>query len=131
MKTLEELIEYAEKAKDEFTFMRDEDHAELWGSILRYLREYRDSRHLLRTDRIVAYWGPLPIIQLYDKYFAVRDYVPKHKAWRCNRMSWNDTICVWYCMDDENYIINNDGGLVCKEYGYDLTEVYPKDGAKI
>ena len=131
MKNLDELIDYAEYAEERFDFLRDEKHTEIWASVGRYLREYRDSRKLLETDRIVAYWGPLPIIKLYDKYFAVRDYVPKHKAWRCNRMSWNPDKNVWYCMDDENYIINNDGGLVCKEYGYDLRKVYPEDGAKI
>lgn len=128
MRTIEEGIEYLERR---LWTVWDTEHQELWESILRYLREYRDSRKLLQTDRIVAYWGPLPIIKLYDKYFAVRDYVPKHKAWRCNRMSWNPDNDVWYCMDDENYIINKDGGLVCKEYGYDLREVYPEDGAKI
>ena len=128
MKTIEEGIEYLERR---LWTVWDTEHQELWESILRYLREYRDSRKLLETDHIVAYWGPLPIIKLYDKYFAVRDYVPKHKAWRCNRMSWNSDKNVWYCMDDENYIINKDGGLVCKEYGYDLREVYPEDGAKI
>ncbi len=128
MRTIEEGIEYLERR---LWTVWDTEHQELWESILRYLREYRDSRKLLETDRIVAYWGPLPIIKLYEKYFAVRDYVPKHKAWRCNRMSWNPDKDVWYCMDDENYIINNDGGLVCKEYGYDLMEVYPENGAKI
>ena len=128
MRTIEEGIEYLERR---LWTVWDTEHQELWESILRYLREYRDSRKLLQTDRIVAYWGPLPIIKLYDKYFAVRDYVPKHKAWRCNRMSWNPDKDVWYCMDDENYIISNDGGLVCKEYGYDLRKVYPEDGAKI
>lgn len=128
MRTIEEGIEYLERR---LWTVWDTEHQELWESILRYLREYRDSRKLLETDRIVAYWGPLPIIKLYEKYFAVRDYVPKHKAWRCNRMSWNPDKDVWYCMDDENYIINNEGGLVCKEYGYDLRKVYPEDGAKI
>ena len=131
MKTLDELIDYAEHSEDSFGMMRDDEHQELWGSIARYLKEYRDSRHLLQTDRIIAYWGPLPIIKLYDKFFAVREYVPKHKAWRCNRMAWNAEQDVWSCIDDENYIISNDGALVCKEYGYDLREVYPEDGAKI
>lgn len=128
MKGLDEGIEYLERR---LWMTWDTEHQELWETILRYLREYRDSRKLLQTDRIVAYWGPLPIIKLQDQYFSVRDYVPKHKAWRCNRMNWNAEQDVWYCMDDENYIINNDGNLICKEYGYDLREVYPEEGASL
>lgn len=131
MKTIDELIEYAAEREYRSDLMRDYEMNEIWLSILKYLQEYRDCRHLLQTDRIVAYWGPLPIIKLDEKYFAVRDYVPKHKAWRCNRMSWDEVKGIWYCMDDENYIIDDSGGLVCKEYGYDLREVYPKDGAKL
>lgn len=131
MKTIDEVIEYVAEREYRSDLMRDYEMHEIWVSILDYLHKFRDCRHLLQTDRIVAYWGPLPIIKLDDKYFAVRDYVPKHKAWRCNHMSWNEHLGCWYCADDENYIIDNNGVLICKEYGYDLREVYPDEGAKI
>ena len=131
MMDLDELIEYAEKNEFEFDWMRDTERHELWGSIVKYLREYRDSRHLLHDDRIVAYWGRIPIVKIEDKYFAIAEYVPKHKAWRCHKMRWEERFGSWSNYDDENYIIRDDGTLVCKEYGWELREVYPEEGAEL
>lgn len=128
MRTLSELVDYAEKAEVEFDFMRDDESADLWGSIAKYLREYRDCRRLLYDDRVVSYWGRLPVIQLGKKYFAVRNYVAKHKAWRCHHVEWDKQTGEWYCNDDDNYIIDKHGILICREVGWDLKEVYHAAG---
>ena len=92
---------------------------------VRSLNEYRDSRKLIFDGRLVSYWGRLPVIKRGAEYYAVHDYVPKHEAWRCHRLTWDNRLGEWSCRDDDNYIIDKNGTLICKEVGWNLTEVYP------
>ena len=91
---------------------------------LHYLYEYRNSRKILKDDNVVAYFGRIPIVKLGNEYYSVREYVQKHKAWRCQRMEWSDQFGRWFVCDDDNYIINNGGNIICREVGWDLKEVY-------
>lgn len=99
----------------------DIDHCQdMYDDALAYLRQYQDARHILTDDRIVSYWGRLPVIKIGDEYYAVRNYVKRQRGWRCNKLSADEY--GWYTADDENYIIDKDGNIICKEYGWDLRE---------
>ena len=123
MRSLDELIAYAAEAEDSFLMARDDECGELWGSVRHYLEQYRDIRSIL-PDKHISYWGRLPVVQIGDRFFAVRNYVPDHRAWRCNRVAWSEIHNGWTCLDDDNYIIDNKGKIICREVGWDLREVY-------
>ena len=137
MKTLEEVVSALERCGKiecddclyhEYREGIDVDRCQdMYDDALYYLRQYLDARTILNDDRIISYWGRLPVIQIGKDYFAVRDYVKRHRGWRCHKLSADEF--GWYNDDDENYIIDKNGKIICKEYGWDLREVpYYDDG---
>ena len=99
----------------------------LFWDVLYYLRQYKDARHILVDDGIIGYWGRTPVIQVGDQFFAVKYYVPRKHGWRCLHVAISPITNDWTCEDDENYIIDNTGKILCKEVGWRLEEV-PYDG---
>lgn len=89
-----------------------------------YLKQYRDSRNILKTENIIEYWGKLPVVKIKDHYYAVRDYIRDKRAWRCHRLKWSDISYQWSCEDDDNYIIDDNGTILYREVGWDLRKVY-------
>ena len=118
-KTLDDVIEYAEK-------MRHYTHKKEWYYILDYLYQYRDSRKILRTDNIVSYFGNSPVVKIDKEYFAIGSYARKYTAWYCHRVKWQDISGNWSCDDDDTYVIDNYGKIICRLVGWDLREVYPE-----
>ena len=117
MRSLDEVVEDMELACS----VNHHYNAE-YSDVLHYLKQYRDIRSIL-PEKHISYWGSLPVVQIGDRFFAVRNYVPAHHAWRCDRVEWSETND-WFCPDDDNYIIDNKGKIICREVGWDLREVY-------
>lgn len=141
MKTLEEVVSALERCTDyeaecEGCPYRDDNKGGLecemrnLDEVLYYLKQYQDARTILNDDRIISYWGRLPVVQIGKDYYAVRDYVKRHRGWRCHKLSADEF--GWYNDDDENYIIDRNGKIICKEYGWDLREApyYDDDGTE-
>ena len=117
MKNLDELINNMALCLDRGVIvMQDARDA------LEYLKEYRASRMIL-ADNAVGYFGRHPVIESGGRHFAVRQYVPERDAWRCDLVHKTESGS-WTCDDDDNWILSNDGAVICREVGWRRTEVF-------
>ena len=65
------------------------------------------------------------VIEINGSYYRVRYRDPgfTHSEddglWRCHKVAldWNGN---WYCCDDDDYLITDDGQIVAREVGWDL-----------
>lgn len=118
MKTLDDTIESLERRPHEYEnfLIRSEMTIE---SALKYLKEYRDIRNIL-PDKVISYCGRNPVVQIGSKYFAVREYLPTERSWRCHQVEISPITQTWVCCEDENFIIDNTGKILYREIGWDL-----------
>lgn len=100
---------------------------DLYMDALHYLKAYRDQQMLFSGHQPISYWGgkTRPIIQIDGEYFCVIDYTHKHDGcWRCIKVKpiGDGIFDGWTCCDDDNYLLDRTGKMICREIGWDLRE---------
>ena len=101
--------------------------SETLDDAIAYLEQLEDIRRSIFDRRMVGYFGRLPVTQIGDEFYAIRDYDRHYHAWRCSRVKYNFESGVWYTDDDDNWIIDRDGNILMKERGWDLRKVKPEE----
>ena len=100
--------------------------SETLNDAIGYLEQLEDIRRSIFDRHMAGYFGRLPVTQIGDEFYAIRDYVPEYNAWRCDRVRQNDR-GRWYVDDDDVWIIDRDGNIQFKERGWDLRKVKPEE----
>ena len=119
-KPIHDVIEILKRAQADWK-------SETLDDAIAYLMQLEDMRRSIFDRDIVGYWGRMPVTKIGGTCYAIRDYVPKHRAWRCWPVEWSDIHDDWSPTDDDNWLIDRDGHIVCKERGWDLREVKPDE----
>ena len=101
--------------------------SETLNDAIGYLEQLEDIRRSIFDRHMVGYFGRLPVTQIGDEFYAIRDYDRHYHAWRCSRVQFSQARGTWYTDDDDNWIIDRDGNILLKERGWDLRKVGVND----
>lgn len=121
--TLEQLIGVYEKLVEHCEYSEKTVDMET----LRYLKMFRDMQEMIAGQKIITYWGGLshPVIKIGEDFFCIQDWTHKHDGcWRSVKIKpvGDGVFDGWFVCDDDNYLIDRNGRLICREIGWELRE---------